>query len=107
MANIYIIELDESHVFGDSTRTYETCFDSYDSAKEYLLNYFNQQISNGEEYFTLKNNAQYSSDFRSGDTAVIKVLNLAAPKVNVFDKMIDNLKDEEFMKKVISKMHEE
>lgn len=101
MMEIYIIEIDD---YDYSTRVHNSCFDSYESAKEYLLSYFDHQVTNDKDYFTLKINAHYNSDFRSGDTAIIKSLKLVPSKVNVFGKMIDNLKDESFVEKVINKL---
>lgn len=102
MTNIYTIELtDTSDLYNVSTRIYENCFNSYDSAKEFLLKYFECQSDNqGEEYFILKEDAPHNSEFSYDDTATIQVLNLVAPKVKVFDKMVDNLKDKNFMHRV-------
>ena len=59
MSEIFVIEYDNGMCYEDS-KTYigKLFFETYDEAKQFLLEDFECQVSNGEEYFTEKYNGQ-------------------------------------------------
>lgn len=77
MKEIYIIEIDESDAYDENVGIYDKCFSTYELAKEHLLENFECQSSNdGKEYFILKENYNYTTEFYDGATAIIEKLNL-------------------------------
>lgn len=78
MKEIYIITIySGSYINGDENEyVLDECFTDYSYAKEFILKNFDAKDVNGDVYFTLKENAHYSTEFSEGDTAVIHKLNL-------------------------------
>lgn len=74
MTYIYTIEVYGQGFGEEYNYTYEKCFSSYKLARNYLLANFNVQGANEEEYFTLKDGHEYSTQFDYGDSAMIKKL---------------------------------
>ena len=78
MDKVYIIEIDESSAYEKDVSIYSKAFISYDKAKEFLLVNFDcygNRDAEGE-YFSLKDEYQYSTEFSYGTSAVITELDL-------------------------------
>lgn len=74
---VYIIEVDESDSYDVRTRILKSSFKSYDSAKDFLSKDFNcHKLSDGREWFSLKENKHYTTDYDYEAVATIMELDL-------------------------------
>ena len=78
MNKVYIIEIDESSAYEKDVSIYNKVFTSYDKAKEFLLVNFDCYGNKDDEgeYFSLKDEHQYSTEFSYGASAIITELDL-------------------------------
>lgn len=78
MKDIYVITIySGSYINGDENEyVLDECFTEYSYAKEFMMEHFVAKESNGDEYFVLKEYANYNTEFCEGDTASIHKLKL-------------------------------
>ena len=77
MSKVYIIEIDESDSYDVRTRILTSSFKSYDSAKNFLLKDFDVHKSyDCSEWFSLKENGHYTTDYDYDAVATIMELDL-------------------------------